>query len=183
VNNIFDNPRSQNMNKAVGVKIHKPGLKLVLCSLGIIIIIAILIAMRPLPDSKNAVTVSPGTQAKEIDNSGANLAAGQSALAVQSAAAVGQSTGLGDSAGPNSSHADSAASGAPSNANSPPITPSIPPAEPDAPLYPIDPIPCKDIYIRKGCGCETYLAPNGALGSCYTRCPGGGVEMMCAYPL
>ena len=166
------------MSKTAVVKIHKLNLKLVLCLAGIAVVVVILIAMRPLPNSNNAVTAAPSVAAMKSGT----LAVGQAGVTAQTAAAVGPSTGMAD---PGNSQAIQASPGeaASGNASSPPSVPAMPPAGPDTPLYPIDPKPCKNIYIRGGCGCEVYLAPDGAIGSCYPRCPAAPVEMMCAYPL
>jgi hypothetical protein len=177
VNNIPDNLRLK-VSKAVVFKIHKLSLKLALCLAGIAVVIAILITMRPLPGSRNAVTVSPRPMA---DKSGGKAVA-QAEITAQTAVAVGPSTGIANPGNLQATQTGSAET-ASGNASSPPSTPVIPLVDPDTPLYPIDPIPCKNMYIRSGCGCEAYLAPDGAIGSCYPRCPGGGIEMMCAYPL
>lgn len=169
------------MNRAAGINNHKRNLKLVLCLMGIILVIAILIAMRPLPGNKNSdVTAAKPSAAKNLANSGIS-AVGQASPVVQTAT----STGLSNASSPQTAQANYSASNSSAPVSVPPSqTTATPPADPDAILYPIDPVPCKRIDLsRAGCSiCEPYSDPAGQIGSC-PRCYGGGIEMACAYPL
>jgi hypothetical protein len=169
------------MNRAAGINNQKTTLKLVLCLIGIILAIAILIAMKPLPGNKNSeVTAAKPADAKNLSNSGIS-AVGQAAPVVQTVT----STGLTNASSPQTSQANYSASNSSSPVSVPPAQPiGVQTTNPDAILYPIDPIPCKRIDLNQvGCGaCEPYPGPAGQIGSC-PRCYGGGIEMMCAYPL
>jgi hypothetical protein len=175
------------MNKAAGMNRQKPNLKLVFCLLGIIVVIAILVAMRPLPGNKNSdVTAAKPAAAKHLGNDDIS-AVSQASPATQSAAAAGRTAGISIQSNPQitqTSPPDGNSSFS-STASVPPASPSsTPAAEPDVMIYPIDPVPCKKLggfqpYCRT---CRPYPGPDGQIGSC-PRCPGGGIEMACVYPL
>jgi hypothetical protein len=126
------------------------------------------VAMRPLPNNQRAVATGSATAAMKSHNEGANLTVSQASSAIQ-AATVNQGTSVSNTTSPNVAQYPYPISGPTTPISVPPATPSTaPPAEPDM-LYPIDPIPCKNIDM--------------AWAGCWPKCPGRGIEMMCAYPL
>lgn len=176
------------MNRAIGNRAYKLNLKLLLCLLGIVIVIGILIAMHPLPSSKNSGAAAVKPAAAKNQNGSGISAVTQALLATQNAAAVGQPTGMAGSANPQitqTGYSVGSSSNTSSASSIPPAQPSTtPPADPDVLLYPIDPVPCKWHSNSIGCGvCGPYQPLDSAPTSCLPKCPGGGIEMMCAYPL
>lgn len=168
------------MNRVAGIKDHKPNLKLVLCLLGIIFVIAILMAMWPLPGNKNSeVAATKSATAKGL-SAGNIKSVAQASAAVQTAT----STGLASASSPQTAQVNYSSSNSSAPVSVPPSEPtSQPPANPDVVLYPRDPIPCKHGGYMPYCGtCEPYPTADGQAGSC-PRCYGGGVEIMCANPL
>lgn len=167
------------MNRAAGINNQRSNLKLVLCLIGIVLVIAILISMKPLPGNNNSdVTAAKPASAQTLAGSDITSVS-QASPVVQTAA----STGLANASSPQTAQANYPAGNSSSPVTVPPGQPAeTPPADPEV-LYPIDPIPCKRIDANiAGCACLPYIGPDGPAGSC-PRCYGGGIEMMCAYPL
>jgi hypothetical protein len=171
------------MDRAPWGKFFKNNLKLELCLAGIVLVIAILLAMHPV-ENHDSLGSPVTTAAARLHNGDGPAAVGQASPVNQAAsAAVTSGVSLASSSGLQGSVAGNTSSSSPSVGSAQPATTSPPvPTEPDV-LYPIDPLPCKAYMTgsRIGCDiCEAYPDSGGAYG-CWARCPPGGVEMMCAY--
>lgn len=154
------------MSKLAGVGINpKSNLRLILCLLGIAVVVAILINMKPLPNSKNSVALTPvPTTAKKHAN-GVVSGVSQAAPVVQTASSVAQPAGLG---------------GSTASTTAPVSTPYV--YEPDTPVL-TDPIPCGGLIKRLNCDvCEAYPADDATVSACPAGCPRRGIDIMCAYP-
>lgn len=146
------------MDRAAWGKNFKNNLKLALCAIGILAVVAI-----------------------------AHYAAGVSTLAqaapVNQAASAANATGV--SAAASSDIQSSQPAYSPPDNNSAPAPIGTPVAPEPDPLYPIDPIPCRGFMPLSAAGCGVCEAApdSGSFTACWPRCPRGGIEMMCAYPL
>lgn len=166
------------MDGAASGKHFKNNLKLVLCAIGIVLVVAILIAMRPIQSSKNAISRPAPAGAHNASNLSTLAQAAPINQAASAAAATGVS--ITTSSNPQSGQPSSV----PPPSNSMPAVVSLPVTPGPDRLYPIDPAPCNSFKPMSNIGCGTCeTAPDtGSFAGCRPRCPTGGIEIMCSYP-